>query len=315
MRLHTVPRRWRQAIFALALIAALNLFVVTANAQPIRCGPQQLTFGRYDPALGDFSLWSARADGTHQIRLTHKVSYFSDWSPDRRTIAYDFFDDGNEHIGLTDPLGHHQHQLTHTPGVQEVPRWSPDGRWIAYDASDQTPDQAGFTTAIWRMHADGTQQRQLTTEGFDVEPTVSPDGHQIAFVRITGENAEGVQQAGVWVMNANGTGQHQIAPPQTGAQHPDWSPDGHWIAFTTEPGGAESILRVHPDGTGLSTLIPATNKYQFYKSVWSPQGTAILVGCNDLTTHVDKICRTDGHGHHPTLVIDSSPATVNFPSW
>jgi len=63
-----------------------------------------------------------------------------------------------------------------------------------------------------------------------------------------------------------------------------------WITFTTEPGGPESILAVRPDGTGLHSLRPATSRLQFYKAAFSPDGHNILVGCNDLVTHVDKIC-------------------------
>ncbi len=314
MNAMTRHRRSRMLLALVGAVTAVLIVTTGANAAP-SCSTQQLTFGRYDPELGDFSLWSARLDGTHRIRLSRAVSWFSDWSPDRRTIAYDALDGADEHLHLTDPQGRHRRQLTFGPGIQEVPRWSPDGRLIAYDASDLTPDQEGFSTSIWVIHADGTRPRRLTTQGFDVEPDWSPDGRRIVFVRITGVNGAGVQQAGVWVMDADGSHQHQVAPARTGAQHPDWSPDGRWIAFTTEPGGAESILRVHPDGTGLSSLIPATARYQFYKSVWSADGDAILVGCNDLHSHVDKICRTDGQGRHVRLVIDETPTFVNYPSW
>jgi Tol biopolymer transport system component len=141
----------------------------------------RITFGRFDPALGDFSIWAANPDGTHQRRLTHVPSFFSDWSPSGSRIAFDFADDAGEHLATMDSNGRHVRQLTFGKGIQEIPRWSPDGRTITFDASPTLPDQPGFHTDIWAIRRDGTGARQLSRGGFDIEPVYSPDGRQIAY--------------------------------------------------------------------------------------------------------------------------------------
>jgi hypothetical protein len=53
-------------LVAAAVIAAgcLALPAGPSDAAAVRNGP--IAFGRFDPALGDFSLWTADSDGTHQ---------------------------------------------------------------------------------------------------------------------------------------------------------------------------------------------------------------------------------------------------------
>ncbi len=305
------------------LIAKLLAGLGYGPLRPPSAGPVELpdhtgriAFGRVDATLGDFSIWTARPDGSQQRRLTTTPSFFSDWSPDGHRIAYDYFDPtGAEQIATVSPDTGGTRHLTSGPGIQEAPKWSPDGQWIAFDRSLQLPDDPGFSTAIWVMRADGSQKRRITFGGFDIEPVFSPDGRQIAFGRITGVNGDGVQQEGLYVMDRDGSHLREIAPATLGVAHPDWSPDGRWIAFTSEPGGPESVYEVHPDATALHSLRPATARFQFYKPIWSPSGRALLVGCNDLVSHVDKLCvmAPDGSGVH--VIVDSSPYDVNFPSW
>ena len=58
------------------------------------------------------------------------------------------------------------------------------------------------------MHSDGTQLRQLTSDG--TQPEVSRDGTKIAYVR-TFPTADGRgTYTRIWVMNADGSDQHEV---------------------------------------------------------------------------------------------------------
>lgn len=279
----------------------------------------RITFGRFDPDLGDFSIWAANPDGTAQRRLTEVPSFFSDWSPDGRRIAYDFADETGVHIATMGPNGRRVRQLTSTPGIQEVPRWSPDGRRIVFDAYRPRPG-VPFSTSIWIMRADGSQPRQLTFDGFDVEPVFSPDGTQIAFARITGETAAGDTLEAVYVMDVDGTDLYEVVAPTPGLEHPDWSPDGRWISFNIAPEavtarGSGSVVVVRPDGSGLRILHRPAEGLRFFKPVWSPDGEELLTGCFDILAQVDKLCVLDADGRGVTIVVDESPDFVNFPAW
>ena len=60
-----------------------------------------------------------------------------------------------------------------------------------------------------------------------------------------------------------------------------WSPDGAWIAFTSERNGSADIYRVHPDGSGLERLTdsPAYDD----QAAFSPDGRQIVF----VTTRAD----------------------------
>jgi Tol biopolymer transport system component len=311
--------RVRPAVITLlaAMLCLSGPMPATASSDDQHRKPENgdLAFGRFDPALDGFSLWTASSDGSHQRRLTQDQANFSDWAPDGNRIAFDFNDDTGVHIATIAPNGTNRKALTAAPGVQECPKWSPDGKSIVYDSFPV--DQPTFSVSVWVMHADGSSPKQLTSNALDVEPVFSPDGTQIAFGRITGDSPEGQLEA-IYVINSDGTGLHQIVPPRAGLEHPDWSPDGRSVTFNIEPGNTKapdygSILSVQPDGNGLRVIQPRTPDLKFFKAVWSPDGRKLLSGCFDTQAKIDKICIVSP-GRRVTTVV-SGPPGVNFPSW
>ena len=309
---------WKTAPIAL-LAAALCLGGLAPaaasndhSAQVPRNG--SIAFGRFDPAIGDFSLWVAKSNGTGQTRITEGPANFSDWSPDGTRIAFDFPDETGVHIATIAPDGTDRRDLTSADGVQEVPDWSPDGQWIAYNAFTSF-DADPFTIDIWIMRADGSESRRLTEGAIDVEPVFSPDGRQIAFGRIVGDTPEGQLEA-IYVINADGTGLREVVPATTGLEHPDWSPDG-LITFNIAPenptAGAGDIMSVQPDGQGLQVLVEGTAEFGFFKAAWSPDGRRLLAGCYDREAGLDRLCIISGNGE-ARVVVDGD-THVNFPAW
>lgn len=306
----------------LAVAAAVVIApAAQSDAAAVRNGP--IAFGRFDPDLGDFSLWTAHADGSHQRHLTTVPSFMSDWAPDGSGLIFDYLDGVEDHIATIGRDGSHQTQLTFGPGIQEVPRYSPDGRHIVFDASTLLPGDPAFTTDIWVMNSDGSHPRQVTRGGFDVEPVFSPDGRYIAFGRIIGPTSptDFTQDEAVYVVRTDGTGLREVVAPRPGLEHPRWSPDGRLLTFNIAPEahgapGAGNIYSVHPDGQGLQIIRAASQAWSFTKAVWSPDGHKMLVTCHRVVANIDYICQLNPHtGHIHVVVTTPLGRPVNFPSW
>jgi len=50
-------------------------------------------------------------------------------------------------------------------------------------------------------------------------------------------NKSGIAQ--LWVMNTDGSNPQQLTNIPSGADQPEWSPDGNWLAFVAYTGGGE----------------------------------------------------------------------------
>jgi len=142
---------------------------------------------------------------------------------------------------------------------------------IAYTVDMGSPD---FTTDIWVMNADGTDQTNLTNTPAISErgPIWSPDSTRIAYV--VSDNIF----SSVWVMNSDGTGQSRISTFTGDEFGPTWSADGTKIALVrTVPGisitSQFDIFVVALDG---SSDVNITNSdFDELEPAWSPDGTKI----------------------------------------
>jgi TolB protein len=311
---------WRRLmpLFALALALA-GLTTAPAAATHLETHPHdsRIAFGRFDPVIGGYALWTARASGSRQRRLTPGQAYFPSWSTDRTHLLFDFPDArGNEQIARIGRNGFGFEQLTFLPGISEIADYSPNGRKIVFGHSPTLPDQPNFQTSVWVMRADGSNARELIkpAPGTSIgEARLSPNGSKILFAS-TDVTAD-PQPVAIFVANADGSNRRQVTSYRLGLEHPQWSPNGRWITYDIEAQiPANGIYVVRPSGAADHRIFESDDLVGF-KPDFSPDGRRILFGCFVRAEHQDDLCvmRADGSGAH--RIVRTPSAAENFPSW
>lgn len=128
-------------------------------------------------------------------------------------------------------------------GVSAVSR-SPDGRLLAFRVRDDSGDHYEV------MATDGGGRRRVATdlivEGESCHDVWSPDSRLL----VAGVDVVGGSKGRIVVIDI-ASGEARFVTPQTErAGCPIWSPDGRWIAYTTDL----VLERVRADGTGAERL-------------------------------------------------------------
>jgi Tol biopolymer transport system component len=166
--------------------------------------------------------------------------------------------------------GSGEHKLIGSTGFDYNARFSYDGKWLVFTSEREGRGQSD----IYRVRADGTGLERLTDNpAVDDQPSMSPDDGSVAFV-----SDRDTHRANIWLLDLktrkvrNLTGSPEIqgdTMKPDGFYRPMWSPDGKWIAFTSDRntewkahdnGTAWEHLQelavyiIHPDGTDLRRL-------------------------------------------------------------
>jgi Tol biopolymer transport system component len=165
------------------------------------------------------------------------------------------------------------------------------GDWVVFTSERRADGQSD----IYRAKADGTGVEPLVvSDNVDDAGVLSPDGTKLAFV-----STRNGYRANIWMLDIasgkltqlTGTGDvHGEVGLPDGYFRPAWSPDGQWIAFSTDrntrwyghDGGAGwehtqelSIYRIRADGTGLEKLASKA-EYCLGSPKFSPDGKRIV---------------------------------------
>ena len=122
-----------------------------------------------------------------------------------------------------------------------------DGQW----GLDLTPDgrvvyvgRTGDNTDIWIMNADGTGQKQLTSnDELEQGVRVSPDGRYIVFAA---SPPGGVPH--IWRLDVDGGNRKQLTQGEFADYNPHISPDSQWIVFSSWRTGKGRLWKIPIDG-------------------------------------------------------------------
>jgi Tol biopolymer transport system component len=182
--------------------------------------------------------WYAR-DGTagavvlQQGRHTHL-----DLSPDGQLLAVSVGDTSNRDLWVKDLLRGTFSRLTSLPGLESQPAWSPDSRHLAF---------MGGGRLHYTMVGSGVLELVPGSDGYAFLEQWTPDGRSLV-ARTGGGFSEGSvalipapQQAGTAV-SGRPAPQVVMTHEQYTVDHFQVSPDGRWVAYTSQESGRAEVM-------------------------------------------------------------------------
>jgi len=204
-------------------------------------------------------------DTTRTLLADLKDYSFPRLSPDGRRIALTIGAGDRRDVWLDDLSSGTLTRLTEDGSTNERPEWTPDGTRVLY-RSDR-----GARTGIYSRPADlSAPATQLDLGGhFDVyEAVMSPDSRYIAF-QLDTLGADIYYQA----VSGDSTSHPIATNPQAIEIMPRISPNGKWIAFTTDESGRNEVVVQPFPGPGGRVQVSVNGGIE---PVWSRDGRRLF---------------------------------------
>jgi Tol biopolymer transport system component len=245
-------------------------------------GSGKTTCAFFRPGSDQILFSSTHHDPASERLQREEIEFRASGQERRYAWDYDPEMDIYARIGADGPLT----RPTEARGYDAEASYSPDGEWIVFtstrEAYREGLDEAAlrqreidpsYFGEIYRMRADGSEQRRLTrVAGYDGGPFFSPDGSRIIWRRF---DEQGLI-ADIWTMNPDGSDQRQITDFGAMSWAPYYHPSGEYILFASNKLGFENfeVFMVDAAGAGEPVRVTFTDGFDGLP-VPSPDGTQI----------------------------------------
>jgi Tol biopolymer transport system component/DNA-binding winged helix-turn-helix (wHTH) protein len=194
------------------------------------------------------------------------LPFGADWTNDGK-IVYSAMDDGNADIFTISEDGSERKQVTSDASAEISPKLSADGRFLIF-MSNRTGQME-----VWRSDANGTNTKQLTTNGNVKDSIISPDGEAVFYLV---QDSESMIET-LWRVSVNGENPVKLTDRTT--RSPRISPDGKTIAcYISNPQTKRMMLALISAETGKVLNYPTTPQNDDIPFLdWSKDGGSLFV--------------------------------------
>lgn len=218
-----------------------------------------------------FDLMLVDRDGRRETIAEGRRFHSPRFSPDGNTLAFDFIQQGNRDVYTLNLDQRTPQRLTFKLDGHD-PVWTPDGRFIMFISGD----------GIFRRRTDGGG----AADSIFLDALTSG---VISFADDVRAVTSGLGIGGSWdvgvldVFDENRRLEPLLATPFN-EQHPVVSPDGRWLAYTSdETSRSEVYVRPFPEG-GSKTIISQSGGSE---PMWNPAGNELFyLGIDDGAPHL-----------------------------
>jgi Tol biopolymer transport system component len=226
-------------------------------------------------------------------------------SPDGQRVAATVEEGGGGQIWLYDLRRDALTRWTFEGTNNLIGGWTPDGTRIVFRSNKE-----GLPNLFWQL-ADGSGGlERLTTSEYSQNPTsLSPDGQVLAFAQINPQTGYDI-----WVLQMADRKAKPFLQTPSAESAPRFSPDGHWLAYTSdESGHTEVFVQPYP-GPGGKWQISTDGGTE---PIWNPSGRELFYRSGNKMMVVDVATQPTFSAGKARLLFEGQylPTPATFPNY
>jgi eukaryotic-like serine/threonine-protein kinase len=172
------------------------------------------------------------------------------------------------------------------------PVWTPDGKRIAFNSNKEGP-----VNLFWQL-ADGSGglERLTTSENLHFPMSWSPNGQVLAFVEVTPTTGYDL-----WTLGLGDRKAQPFLRTQFNESVPQFSPDGNWLAYTSnETGRWEVYVQPYPSSGGKWQISTEGGT----EPVWNRNGRELFYRNGDKMMAVDIVTQPSFTAGKPRVLFE-----------
>jgi serine/threonine-protein kinase len=213
-------------------------------------------------------------------------------SPDGSRVAVTI-EEGESHVWVYDTRRDALTRLTSEGGVNLLGAWTPDGKRIAFSST-----RAGPQNPFWQSaDGSGTAERLLTSENVTSPMSFSPDGQTMLYVDVSPDS--GYDIAVLRLSDGKAEPYLRTRFFEGGAT---FSPDGRWLAYTSDEAGRQEIFVQPYPGPGGKLQVSTEGGTE---PVWNRNGRELFYRSGNKMMAVDVTTGSPFSAGKPRILFET----------
>ncbi len=240
-------------------------------------------------------VWVDRKGAAQLVTEMQRDYWGPQVSPDGRRLALTIDQIGNSDVWIYDINSGILTPFTFAEGASARASWSPDGKRLAF-----TSNREGVYDIYWKpSDGSGEVEKLIASEYGTLLSSWSPQG-----VLAYSENVGGSNFRDIWVLALEGERKpEEFLATRFNERNPVFSPDGRWIALTSNQSGQDEIyVKSYADQGG--TIQISIDGGQ--EPLWAPDGKELFYRNGDQMMVVSVVAAPTFQAQTPRLLFEGS---------